>query len=166
MNEGEPRRGGALPRSRTTPDPPGKASDRIRVCWFFRDRTAPRHSRCSSASHSQLEPLVIGERQGGVPPTMLMTGTIAALASSSSIAPPIASAATPPNAVKPCRSDRMSGPSLIHFEIDRRCTDQPWVAFALRSGRALGGARPGPPPFPRSKRGRLRPDASRRHKGA
>ena len=79
---------------------------------------------------------------------MLMTGTIAALASSSSIAPPIASAATPPNAVKPCRCHRMSGPSWIHPEIDCHCTDQPWASSSLRSGRALGAARPEPPPFP------------------
>jgi hypothetical protein len=42
----------------------------------------------------------------------------------------------------------MSGPLRIHPEIDCHCTDQPWASSSLRSGRALGAARPEPPLFP------------------
>ena len=49
---------------------------------------------------------------------------------------------------KPCGCHRMSGPLRIHPEIDCHCTDQPWASSSLRSGRALGAARPEPPLFP------------------
>ena len=43
-----------------------------------------------------------------LPPTIPMTGTSTALASSSRITPPIASAAIPPNPITVCRFHRMN----------------------------------------------------------
>jgi hypothetical protein len=58
--------------------------------------------------HSLLEPLVAGARHGGDAATMPMTGMNTAPASASSSAPPMTSAALPANAIKVCRSHRIS----------------------------------------------------------
>ena len=62
--------------------------------------------------------------------------------------PPIASAATAPDAVKPCRCHRMSGPLRIHPEIDCHCTDQPWASSLAPLGPRSRRCTPGAAPFP------------------
>jgi hypothetical protein len=79
---------------------------------------------------------------------MLMTGTIAALASRAASR---RSRAPRRRRMPSSRADAivMSGLSWIHPEIDCHCMDEPWASSSLRSGRALGAARTEPPPFPR-----------------